>query len=359
MRKFIFFILLVTLQAKAADIRLTPDQVSRAGVATTPISKQQREEGMLLPAQVIVPPSQIEVISAPIPAMVASIQVAYGEIVRKGKVLVRLQGGQLLELQRDYVSALAQAQLATEKRRRDETLYADGIIAQNRLSDTRANETLAQALAAEKRATLRLTGADAPTGSSALSGRAEIRAPFDGVVLETAVQPGQRIDEMTALMKIGRLAPLWLEIQASPIQARRLALGDPVTVPGCSNPARVTLIAPHLQTASQSVLIRAELINPQACVKPNQFVQVALSSNKALPAGSWQLPAAAIIRHQDKSWVFVSVQDGYRPVQVDVLEESAAATIVSANLSPDALVVVKGVSTLKAMWLGLGAGESE
>lgn len=359
MRKFIFLILLAALQAKAADIRLSPDQVSRAGIVTTPISKSQRDEGMLLPAQIIVPPSQIEVISAPVPAMVSSLQVGYGEIVKKGKALVRLQGGQLLELQRDYVGALAQAQLATEKRRRDETLYADGIIAQNRLSDTRANETLAQALAAEKRATLRLAGADVPAGGSALSGRAEIRAPFDGVVLETSVQPGQRIDAMTALMKIGRLSPLWLEIQASTSQATRLALGDPVTVPGCAQPARVTLIAPHLQAASQSVLIRAELPNPAACVKPNQFVQVAISSGKPLPAESWQLPTAAVIRHQDKSWVFVSVQDGYRPVQVDVLEESAAATKVSANLSADALVVVKGVSTLKAMWLGLGAGESE
>lgn len=326
---------------------------------TAPASKQIRENGLRLPAQVVVPPGQIEVISTPVPAMVAVIHVPYGESVKKGQPLLRLQGGQLLELQRDHVSAQAQAQLAAEKRRRDEALFADGIIAQNRLSEARANETLAQALAAEKRATLQTAGAEAPASGSTLSGRAEIRAPFDGVVLETTVQPGQRVDAMTPLMKIGRLAPLWLEIQASAGQARGLAPGDRVTVPGCPTPARISLIAPHLQTASQSLLIRAELSHPAACVKPNQFVQVAITSRKPLAAGTWQIPAAAISRHQHKSWVFIAVPGGYQPLPVEVLEESPATSLVSADLADDAQVVVKGVSTLKAAWLGLGAGDSE
>ncbi|MDP1605222.1 MAG: efflux RND transporter periplasmic adaptor subunit [Rhodocyclaceae bacterium] len=356
-RYLLVLLLSLPLCATADDvIRLTPGQIDKAGVVVAAVAELGATAELRLPAQVIVPPAQIEVIAAAVPTMVAAVHVAYGETVKKGQPLLRLQGGALLELQRDYAGAAAQAQLAAEKRRRDEALFADGIIAQNRLSESRAAETQALALAAERRASLRLSGATEPGKDGAFSGSAVLRAPFDGVVLEAAAQPGQRVDAMTPLLKLGRLTPLWVEIQASASQAAGLAPGDRVSVPGCAAPGRITLIAPHLQAASQSLLIRAELAKPAGCVKPFQFVQVVIGSARPLPAGTVRLPPAAVTRHQGKAWVFVAVPDGFQPVAVEVLEESAAGTTVSGNLPAAAKVAVKGVATLKAVWLGLGAG---
>lgn len=356
MRGIFSLLLLVPLAAMAAEVRLSPEQARQAGVVTTAIAEVKRDGGVRLPAQVVVPPGQVEVIAAAVPAMVAAVRVAYGETIKKGQPLIRLQGGQLLELQSGYAGAQAQARLATEKRRRDEALFADGIIAQNRLSEARAAETQALAMAAEKRAALRLAGAAEPAGDGALSGSAELRAPFDGVVLEANAQPGQRVDALTPLLKLGRLAPLWLEIQASAQQAAGLAPGDAVKVSGCPAPARITLIAPQMQAASQSLLIRAELAKPAGCVKPFQYVQATVTPAR-LPAGAWQLPPPAVTRHQGQAWVFVAAAEGYQPVAVEVLEESASATTVAGQLPADARVVVKGVATLKAVWLGLGAGD--
>lgn len=357
MQKLILTLLFVPLFAVAADIRLSPEQSARAGIVTMPLTEMKRVGGLRLPAQVVVPSGQIEIIATSVPAMVTAVRVAYGEPVRKGQPLVSLQGGQLLELQSSYAAALAQARLATEKRSRDEALFSDGIIAQSRLSESRAAETQVQALAAEKRNALRLAGAAAPGSAGSLSGRAEIRAPFDGVVLEAAAQPGQHVDAMTPLMKLGRLSPLWLEIQASAGQSSGLSPGDLVTVPGCVTPARIILIAPQMQAASQSLLIRAELAKPAACIKPFQFLQVVVTPGQPLAAGAWQVPPASVTRHQDKAWIFVAAPNGYQPVEVGILEESAAMTTVSANLSADAQIAVKGVAALKATWLGLGAGE--
>ncbi len=357
-RYLLFLLLLLSLCAAADDvIRLTPGQIDKAGVAVATVAELGATAEVRLPAQVIVPPAQIEVIAAAVPAMVAAVHVAHGETVKRGQPLLRLQGGQLLELQRDYAGAGALAELAAEKRRRDEALFADGIIAQNRLSESRAAETQALALAAERRASLRLAGAAEPGKDGALSGSAVLRAPFDGVVLEAAAQPGQRVDAMTPLLKLGRLTPLWIEIQASAGQTSGLAPGDRVSVPGCAAPGRITLIAPHLQAASQSLLIRAELAKPAGCVKPFQFVQVVIGRARPLESGTLRLPPAAVTRHQGKAWVFVAAPDGYQPVAVEVLEEAAAGTTVSGNLASGAKIVVKGVATLKAVWLGLGAGE--
>lgn len=344
-------LLLPPLIFAAEDIKLSPAQALQAGILTATLAEQKASASLRLPAQVVVPPAQIEVIAAAVPAMVASLRVAYGDTVKRGQPLLRLQGGQLLELQRDHLSARAQAQLAAENRRRDEALFADGIIAQSRLSTTLAAERQAAALAAEKRRALQLAG----IAESALV--AELRAPFDGVVLEANVQPGQRVDAMTSLLKLGRLAPLWLEIQAAPAQAAGIAAGDGVSIPGCPQMARVILVASQMQAASQSVLIRAELRKPEACIRPFQYVQAEIRPARSLDDKTWRLPASALVRHQGQVWIFVEVSGGFRPVAVKLLDETPETALVAAVLAGETRFAIKGASTLKATWLGLGGGQ--
>lgn len=175
--------------AEDGPIRLSPDQIARSGIAVVPLAELKGDAGIRLPAQVIVPPAQIEVIAAPLPAMVATVRVAHGEPVKKGQVLARLQGAPLIELQREFAQARAQAELAAESLRRDESLHADGIISQSRLSSTRTAERQAALLLAEKRQALRLAGLPEPGAGGALASAAEIRAPFDGVVLGPRPSP--------------------------------------------------------------------------------------------------------------------------------------------------------------------------
>lgn len=361
MRTILLFLLASThCRVEAADIRMQPEQIARMGVIVQPIGEVATGGGLRLPAQVVIPPVQIEVVAAPLPAMIANVRVAYGETVKKGQVLARLQGPSFLEAQREFAQARAQAMLAVENRRRDEALFADGIIAQSRLSATIAAERQSTALIEEKRQFLRLTGIAEPSATATTAvqaGTTELRAPFDGVILEAAAQPGQRVDVQTPLFKLGRIAPLWLEIQASAAQASGLAPGDTVTIQDCTAPARVVLVAPQMQMSSQSVLIRAELAKPAGCVKPFQFVQARVAPAKGRLAGVWRLPATAISHHQGRPWVFVAAEGGFRSVPVKVLDEADEASTVAAHLPPDARIAVKGVAAIKASWLGLGSGE--
>ncbi len=357
MQKFILPFLFVPLIATAADIRLSPEQIAQAGIVTMPVAEMKRTGGLRLPAQVVVPPAQIEVIAAPVPAMVVAVRVAYGETVKKGQVLVRLQGAQLLELQREFGHARAQAGLAGESLRRDESLFADGIISQSRLSATRAAERQAALLLAGTRQSLRLAGLAEPGEAGTLAAATEIRAPFDGVVLEAPAQPGQRVDAMTPLFKLGRLTPLWLEIQATPAQAAGLAPGDGVSVPGCPSGGRVITITPHVDAHDQSLRLRAELPFRVPCVRPNQYVQVDVRPQETSTSYAWQVPAGALTRHLSRTWVFVAVPEGFRAVAVQVLEESAQSSRVAIPVDATARIAVKGIATIKGAWLGLGAGE--
>lgn len=362
------FLLLLPLCVAAEDgvIHLNAEQSKAAGINLVALESLASSGERRLPAQVVVPPTQLEIVGAPLAGMVSAVKAAYGESVKRGQVLARIQGPQLLELQREFSGARAQAEVAAESRRRDETLFADGIISQSRLSVTQATERQASAALAEKRAALRLAGMPEPgADGKGLSGVTEVRAAFDGVILDAPVQPGQRVDATAMLFKLGRIAPLWLEVQATPAQATGLAAGDTVSVPGCKGAGKLTLVAPHLNPATQSLMLRAEMANADGCLKPFQFVQAQIAPATAAAGGAWRVPNSALTRHQGQAWLFTATPAGFVPVAVKLLDETERSALVTAAgsgqapLRGEVRIAVKGIAALKAAWLGIGAGEGK
>lgn len=336
-------------------ITLTPEQARRSGLVAQALQDIQASQEHGMPAQVVIDPRRIEILAAPLGGTVMAIRVLAGETVKKGQSLGRLQGPPLLSLQREYLEARGQAELTAEARQRDETLYAEGIIARARLRQTQASDRAGTALLNEKRQALRLAGlAEPDLRSGSFSGTVELRAPFDGVVLEAPVQPGQRLEAATLLFKLGRLDALALEIQATADLAAGITPGDPVTVPGCPQPARITSVASQLSGGNQSVLVRARLPQAAGCVRPYQQLQVQVQPSGNHHREGWVLPTAALVRHQGQPWVFVAAPGGYRPVAVRLLDESDQTVRIAPGLPAESVVVVKGGTILKAVWLGLG-----
>ncbi|MDX9995833.1 MAG: hypothetical protein RBS28_10960, partial [Rhodocyclaceae bacterium] len=55
-----FLLVCLPWLAGAAEIRMTPEQGARQGVAVATLGEMQARGGIRLPAQVVVPPAQIE-----------------------------------------------------------------------------------------------------------------------------------------------------------------------------------------------------------------------------------------------------------------------------------------------------------
>lgn len=346
--------------ASAAEQALpfTPEQRRALAIVSQPLATLTASNARRLPAQVKIPPSRIEVITAPLGGIVSAVKVGYGDTVKKGQPLVQLQGTPLLEAQRDYAINASRARLAAESLKRDESLFADGIIPQSRLAATRAAHEEAQVMLAERRQSLALAGLPVPAAGK-VAGRATLVAPFAGTVLEAMAEPGMRAEAGAVLVKLGRLDVLWLELQASASEAATLSVGDAVTIPGCAATARITVIAPHLTPGSQSVLIRAELAKAQDCIKPSQTLEVTVASTKRA-SDDYRIPTAALVRHEGAHWVFLDSKDGFVPHAVTVLEEADQSLRISGQgLRGDMAIATKGVAAIKAAWLGIGKAEGK
>jgi hypothetical protein len=235
--------------------------------------------------------------------------------------------------------------------KRDEQLFAEGLIAESRLQATRSAAQQASAQAVERQQGLALAGVQ----PGKLGGPLVLTAAIDGVVLEQGVQLGQRVEAATLIYRIAKLAPLWLEIQAPVELAASLSLGMPVKIANSAVLGKLIAIGGAVDAASQTVLLRASVSAGAEKLRPGQVVEVELASS----AGNMQrLPAAALVRNQGKTIAFVQSASNdkettflARPLRV--VSQGGDGVVVD-GLQAGERVAVKGVSGLKAMLTGVG-----
>ncbi len=346
---FAFFLLTGSGALSAAPpLDLSAAQQQALGIETQPAGKIAAA-GSRLPARVVVPPAQLRVLAAPVAGRVEMLAVVPGEAVRRGQVIAQLSSPQALELQRDVAQSAAQATLWRQNLQRDEQLYAEGLIAESRLRETRAAASEAFAQHAERRRSLELAGGGRGQSGASLA----LVAPIDGIVLEQGVQLGQRVETAAPIYRIARLSPLWLDIQVPLPLTAALRAGMPLKVAAPPVSGKIVAIGRSVDPLSNGVLVRGEIAAGAELLTTGQMLEVELDSEAGHGV---PVPAAAIVRHEGAALVFVRDGAAERFVARPVKIVSQGGGIVRVEgLQPGEQVVVKGASGLKALLGAAGA----
>ncbi|HUW29769.1 MAG TPA: efflux RND transporter periplasmic adaptor subunit [Sulfuriferula sp.] len=345
-----------TLTAHASsDVVLSATQVKNLSISTTPLRLATSAPGLAYPATVIVPPSQLRIVAAPMTGLLTSVLVASHDTVKLGQPLARLSSLALAEAQGSLIQAAAQAQLARENLKRDTTLLAEGIIPASRQQAARAASVSANAMLTQQRQSLRMSGVPEASIRQMEAGRASsaeisLTAPIAGSVLEVSATPGQRVDANMALFKIAKLSPLWLEMQLPAVDAASVRPGDAVSVSGGNVQGRVLSVA-RASSASQTVMVRAEIQGALEGLVAGQAVGARIAQTQT---SGWQVPAAAVVRQKNQAYLFVRSARGFTPVPVSVLGQSGDTARVAGALQAGQQVAVRGVGQIKAVWMGIG-----
>ena len=353
--------------ANPADfIALAPAQAKALGVETRPLAAADTGSAAGLPAKVVVPVEQMRVVAAPLAGLLTQVGAVAGQTVKKGQMLARLASPGLLQVQRDYLQAKQQADLAQRSLARDEQLFKEGIIAEARLQASRASQAQAAVAARELQAELRIAGATAGGGS--LTPEVAVSAPLDGVVLEASAAVGSRVEAATALFTVAQLNPLWLEIQAPAALAGNLKEGAAVRIAGSEASGKLINVGRQISPGSQTVTLRARMDAGLDSLHPGQMVEatVAAAPQAGATAGknaTYRIPQAAVVRQAGQAWVFVQMagaRPGFQATPVSVAGNAGADVLVSGSaLAANAAVAVKGVSALKSAWSTAASAASD
>ncbi|MDD5297368.1 MAG: efflux RND transporter periplasmic adaptor subunit [Rhodocyclaceae bacterium] len=340
---FPLFLPLAANAAQDADlVPVAPAQARQLGMETMLLAEGGTATQGGLPASVVIPTGQLRLVSAPLPGLVEALLVAPGMSVKAGQSLARLASPQALELRRDLRQTSAQSELSHQALRRDELLFKEGLIPESRLQASRAAAAQSDAAATERRQALALAGGF--DGASLT-----LRSPIEGVVLEQAASLGQRLETSAVIYKVGKLSPLWLEIQVPADIAAHAREGMAVRAEGARG--RLISVGRAVASGSQMVTLRAVVTEGAERLRPGQAVTAELD----LPGTTgMRLPAAALARGKGNTVVFVQTGDGsFRATTVKV-GDALGDTVQVEGIKPGSRVAIKGVSGLKAIWTGVG-----
>jgi membrane fusion protein, heavy metal efflux system len=200
---------------------------------------------------------------------------------------------------------------------------------------------------------------DAAPGDDALStadggiSAITLRTPFDGIVEEVFVSRGERVKGGDRMFVVADTRRLWVRAQVHEKQwtmvdvAKGQIIG--VVVPGSEEhrtSATINHIGATVDATSRSVPIVADLENDDAHYKPGMFVWVELPQGdvRDVPA----VPAAAVMRHEGRAFVFVPADGGFRRLDIETGIESDEFVEVVRGVEPGQQVVARGSFLLKS-----------
>jgi membrane fusion protein, heavy metal efflux system len=340
-------------------VKVSPAQMRSLGVRVTHPVSSRTDQTLPFPAQIVIPTPQLWVVSAPAAGMIAGLSVARGDRVTSGQRLVTLQSPSFVSLQRDYLHAIAQDVLAAQQLRRNTELFEGKAVPQRVVEASQTEARQASIAVAERRQMLRLSGlSDADisrlTDEAAITATLSVAAPEPATVVELAISPGQRVEQSAPLVKLARLSPLWAEIAIPGSSIRAIRAGAKVEVEGYATPGHVVLVSETTDAATQTVLVRAELPN-NGELRPGQTAAVRI--NFLSPGESaWEVPYSAVVRRGEAASIFVAIDGGFRLIPVTLLAEDQNHMVVAGELSDKNEVAISGISALRGILVGLGAG---
>lgn len=349
---------LLAMPALAAGepvLQFAPEQVAAFGIETAPVRPAERSLSKNFPAKVAVPNAQLRVLGAPLDGVVESLLVAEGESVTAGQPLARIRSSQLLDQQAAYLASRTRRLLAAETVARERQLRAEGIVAERRLRESESSLRELRSAEERDRQALRLAGMpedaiDELARGQQLSAVLDVKAPLSGVVLEQMATAGQRLAAADPLYRIGDLSTLWVEVHVPLERLGKVAPGSLVDLPEQGLKAHVITVGRMVHGTDQGVLVRAEVADGAAQLRPGQFVSARLEQEAG--GDTLLVPAAALVRSADRDVLFVRQKTGFAAVPATVITREGEEAVVRAALDADAEVVIRGTAALKAALAG-------
>ncbi len=193
-----------------------------------------------------------------------------------------------------------------------------------------------------------------PLAEGAKASLLTIRAPFAGTVVEKHVVLSERVGPQSQLFVLSDLSTVW--IQADVFEAdlpliRRLA-GRTVVfrsdLAGISErTATVVYTGDVIDKSSRTLTLTAETPNPERALKPGTMVEVGFDTGTSDPV--IQVPASAVLRHENKPFVFVVTgTDTFAKREVALGRQAGEAVEITDGVRVGEAVVVRGGFVLKS-----------
>jgi cobalt-zinc-cadmium efflux system membrane fusion protein len=256
-------------------------------------------------------------VSAPATGRVMELEVFPGQTVKRGQVLAKLYGTELSTAQFAFVKAVSQQGLMQRAAARAQQLLKADVIAAAEVQRREAELLEANAELSSAHDQLRVLGMSEEAITQLRQGRTvnsltQIVATIDGTVLERKVTTGQVVQPADTLFVIADLSRVWLVADVPEQQGGAIELGKSVEAevsafPGEKIRGRLSFVSSIIDPETRTVRTRMDLANLRGRYKPAMLAVMELKDN---PRQETVIPLTAVVREEDKDYVFIEKAPG-------------------------------------------------
>jgi cobalt-zinc-cadmium efflux system membrane fusion protein len=335
-------------ETRDADrIAMTPAQIRSAGLELRTAGPGRVQAAVQFPGEIRFNEDRTAHVVPRVAGVAESVPAVLGQRVKKGDLLAVLASTALSDQRSELLAAQKRLELARTTYAREKRLWEDRISAEQDFLAART--ALQEAEIAVQNATQKLTAIGARPSSAGLN-QFELRAPFDGIVVEKHLALGEAVAADTTVFTISDLATVWAEFVIAPKDLSQVKLGEKVSIASTAfdgtAAGTVSYVGSLLGQQTRTATARVTLSNPDMAWRPGLFVTVSVAGQETeVPV---IVESDAVQTEGRQPMVYVEVPGGFEARPVTTGRSDGKRIEIAQGLQPGARYVVRNSFVLKA-----------
>lgn len=332
-------------------IALTDQQIAETGISIQIADAAHIKSLTTLPGEIRFNEDKTSHVVPRLAGVVEHVFANMGQQVKKGQVIAVIASTALSEQRSELLSAQKRLELARNTFAREKHLWEAKISAeQDYLQAQQAMREMEIAVQNAQQKLIALGASPTVSASNGALNRYEIRAPFDGMVVEKHVAMGEAVKEDTSIFTISDLSTVWADIIVSANDLNLVRVGAKVSIKATALDSTasgtVSYVGALMGEQTRTATARVTLDNPDMVWRPGLFITVDLVTKETeVPVA---VSAEAIQTINDKSTILARVPGGFIAQPVTIGLTDGKVTEIVSGLKPGAEYAVNGSFIVKA-----------
>lgn len=332
------------------EVKLTDAQIKASAIEILKAGPAKIHTTITLPGEIRFNEDRTAQVVPLLEGVVQSVPVNVGQAVKKGQVLAVIASTGISDQRSQLLTAEKRLALAKTTYEREKKLWEEKISAEQ--DYLQARQAMQEAEIERNNAQQKLRALGSGRGSAGALNSYELRAPFDGVVVEKHISLGQSVKEDSNLFTISNLSTVWAEVAVPASDLGVVRVGENVTVKASAFDAKVmgkiAYVGSLLGTQTRTATARIVLVNPNLSWRPGLFVNVDVEVASSQQDVAVAVASTAIQTIENKPTVFVRTPDGFVARHVTLGRSDATTTEVVKGLEAGREYAAAGSFVIKA-----------
>ena len=337
-------------------INLTSEEIHEIGLQTAIAGSGTIDTHINLTGEIKLNEDHMAHVVPRVEGVVIEVYKKLGDIVKSNEVIAVIESRELSDLKAEYLAAVERYEIAKLAFDREKNLWSEKISSQEDYLDKKQSLTEATIEKRSAQQKLLAIGFDEsyveklPKEPEQLLTRFEIKAPFEGTIIEKHIVLGELVGTDSAAYIIADLSSVWVDLQVYPSDLKLIRKGQETLIFTDTEIPDVigviSYIGPVVGTESRSALARIVLSNESGVFKPGLFVTANVAVSKIQV--NIIVPKISIQSLEGEKCVFIKDKHGFEPVFVKTGRSNTNSVEIVSGVQAGQEYVTEGAFTLKS-----------